>query len=309
MNAESVSRSLSHDVFISYSSVDKNVTDALCHFLEERKIRCWIAPRDILPGQEYADAIVHAISNVKIFVLVCSKDSLQSQWVRKETNLAVSDNKIIIPFKIADCSLEGTAMKLYLGDRHWIDAIPYPNKAFDNLLIAISSLLGKQNNMFTMSEEKVSAEKQDTQTNQNSNQHISSTEFSSGGPYRYNDSPDKFFTKENIVAMVKLHPWLLMGVVFSVFFTFLYLRKITDVLYWIHVCSCLILVTTLARFNKEHIVLLMILPVLMFCPYLNIIFLLFEFHRFRKIIRTAGLPLSLIGVSKAAIADFKKLQS
>jgi hypothetical protein len=134
-------RDTRYDVFISYSSRDKNVTDALCHFLEENTIRCWMAPRDILPGQDYAEAIVQAMSKVKIFILVYSNFSLSSQWVKKETNVAVSKEKIIIPFRIENCSFEGTAMELYLNDRHWIDAVPYPYKAFGDLAVAITSLL------------------------------------------------------------------------------------------------------------------------------------------------------------------------
>lgn len=42
-----------HDVFISYSMKDKVVGDAVCATLEAKRIRCWIAPRDILPGQEW----------------------------------------------------------------------------------------------------------------------------------------------------------------------------------------------------------------------------------------------------------------
>ena len=131
-----------YDVFISYSSKNKNVTDALCHFLEERKIRCWFAPRDIVPGKEYAESIAQAMSKVKVFVLVYSNFSLSSQWVKKETNLAVSKEKIVIPFRIDDCSFEGTAMELYLNDRHWIDAIPDPDKAFGDLADAITALIG-----------------------------------------------------------------------------------------------------------------------------------------------------------------------
>ena len=115
-----------YDVFISYSSRNKTVVDALCHFLEEKTIRCWMAPRDILPGQDYAEAIVRAMSKIKVFILVYSNFSLSSEWVKKETNLAVTKKKIIIPFRIEDCSFAGTAMELYLNDRHWIDAVPDP---------------------------------------------------------------------------------------------------------------------------------------------------------------------------------------
>lgn len=38
------------DVFISYSSKDKSVADAVCHVLEENKIACWISPRDVIAG-------------------------------------------------------------------------------------------------------------------------------------------------------------------------------------------------------------------------------------------------------------------
>jgi hypothetical protein len=61
---------MAHDVFISYSSKDKSVAEAACATLENRKIRCWIAPRDVPAGIPYAAALVNAISQSKIFVLV-----------------------------------------------------------------------------------------------------------------------------------------------------------------------------------------------------------------------------------------------
>jgi len=54
---------MAHDVFISYSSEDKNVADAVCGTLEKQDVRCWIASRDVPPGQSWPAAIVKAISN------------------------------------------------------------------------------------------------------------------------------------------------------------------------------------------------------------------------------------------------------
>ena len=133
-------KDFAYDAFISYSSKNKAVADALCHFLEENRIRCWMAPRDILPGKEYGEVIDQAIREAQIFVLVCSNDSLNSNWVRKETNLAVSGGRIIIPFRIEDCALKG-AMKMYLNDVHWIVAFPDPEQAFGPLADAISAKL------------------------------------------------------------------------------------------------------------------------------------------------------------------------
>jgi hypothetical protein len=44
----------SHDVFISYSSKDKLTADAICAARERDGARCWIAPRDVLAGEEWA---------------------------------------------------------------------------------------------------------------------------------------------------------------------------------------------------------------------------------------------------------------
>ena len=62
-----------HDVFISYASKDKAIADAVCARLEQASLKCWIAPRDILPGEEYASAIIGAIVEVKILILVLSQ--------------------------------------------------------------------------------------------------------------------------------------------------------------------------------------------------------------------------------------------
>ena len=139
--SENSSRDTAYDVFISYSHTNKTVVDALCHFLEEKKIRCWIAPRNILPGKEYGEVINQAIRCAKIFVVVFSNNSSNSHWVRKETNLAVKYEKIIVPFRIEDCVPSG-AMETYLNDVHWIDAFPEPDPAFCKLAEAISAILG-----------------------------------------------------------------------------------------------------------------------------------------------------------------------
>ena len=69
---------MSHDVFISYSSQDKSVADAICAILEGRKLRCWIAPRDVLPGTPYGEAILDAIYASPVMVLVFSSHANDS---------------------------------------------------------------------------------------------------------------------------------------------------------------------------------------------------------------------------------------
>ena len=77
-----------HDVFISYSTHDKSVADAVCARLEQQHIRCWIAPRDAVPGREYEKSIVDAIASCRIFVLIFSSQANNSPQVRREVERA-----------------------------------------------------------------------------------------------------------------------------------------------------------------------------------------------------------------------------
>ena len=116
---------MSHDVFISYTSADKKVADAVCARLESQRVRCWIAPRDILPGTEYGEAIVTAIQECRLFVLVFSAEANDSPQVRREVERAVSKRKIIVPFRIADI-VPAKALEYSLSNTHWLDAINPP---------------------------------------------------------------------------------------------------------------------------------------------------------------------------------------
>jgi hypothetical protein len=120
-------------IFISYSSKNKAIADAVCHKLEERKMKCWIAPRDILPGANYAEELINAIDNSKLFVLIFSKDSNQSQHVLRECERAVSHGIPIVPFRISDV-LPGAALQYFIGPQHWLDAITAPCEAHINRL-------------------------------------------------------------------------------------------------------------------------------------------------------------------------------
>jgi hypothetical protein len=114
-----------HDIFISYSSEDKPIADAICNHLESRQIRCWVAPRDILPGINYQESIIDAIDSSSIMVLVFSSHSNKSPHVLTELNEAMSNGTIIIPFRIENI-LPSKAMKYLISTPHWLDAMTPP---------------------------------------------------------------------------------------------------------------------------------------------------------------------------------------
>jgi Tol biopolymer transport system component len=134
---------MAHQVFICHASSDKQVADAACAALEAQRIPCWIAPRDILAGEEYQESIVDALSGSPIVLLIFSAHANDSPQVRREIERAVSKGKIVVPFRIEDV-MPSRAMEFALSNTHWLDAFTPPlEHHLTELCRAISRLLQK----------------------------------------------------------------------------------------------------------------------------------------------------------------------
>jgi hypothetical protein len=134
-------RATAHDVFISYAASDKAVADAVCTALESESIRCWIAPRDVLPGQSFARALVNAIHEARVFVLVFSSATNNSQQVERELDRAASSRLPILPLRVEDV-LPRESIEYYLAGQHWLDALTPPlADHLERLTVAIAALL------------------------------------------------------------------------------------------------------------------------------------------------------------------------
>jgi len=132
---------MAHDVFISYAANDKTIADAVCAGLEADRIRCWIAPRDVLPGKRFAQVIVDAIHDARVFVLVFSAASNGSPQVEREADRAVSFGLPILPLRVEDV-VPSESMEYYLAGQHWLDALTPPLEShLSRLSQAISILL------------------------------------------------------------------------------------------------------------------------------------------------------------------------
>lgn len=122
-----------YDIFISYSSKDQKLIDALCHFLEARNLRCFVAYRDVPKGKDWASYIVKAIRKCKVFVYVHSQSSNTSEETTRELNLAFGANCVVIPFRIENVDyIEDKEYRL--TNVNWLDAFPdKPEKYFGKL--------------------------------------------------------------------------------------------------------------------------------------------------------------------------------
>jgi formylglycine-generating enzyme required for sulfatase activity len=140
-----------HQVFISYAneninstSSDRNVADQICSALESQSIRCWIAHRNILPGDEWLNAIIDAVERSKIIILVFSANTEQSQWVKDEITLALNREIKIIPFRIENVSPR-QSLRILDVRCQWMDAFTPPlEKHIGRLVEVVGEQLGKE---------------------------------------------------------------------------------------------------------------------------------------------------------------------
>jgi hypothetical protein len=118
--------------------------DQVVRAIEAGGVSCWVAPRDLKPGAPWGAKILEAIEASKIFVLIFSQSSNDSQQALREVEAALLNDVIIIPFRVEDVQPE-KKMSYFLASMHWIDAFPQPLEPHLHRLVeAICAHLGIQ---------------------------------------------------------------------------------------------------------------------------------------------------------------------
>jgi hypothetical protein len=88
--------------FVSHAKAEAKKAQEIAASLEERGLKCWIAPRDVTAGRTYGDEIIRGIESAKAFVLVLSNGSNGSAFVAREVERAVSKQKPIFVIRLAN---------------------------------------------------------------------------------------------------------------------------------------------------------------------------------------------------------------
>lgn len=126
-------------VFISHSSHDTKYANNICAVLESHGVKCWIAPRDIKPGEAYPSEITRGIKDSTTFLVILTKDSINSPHVNTETDIAFNNDKQIVPFFIDKVELDDS-MSYYLARKQWILGYENYSEAIESLLGCISKI-------------------------------------------------------------------------------------------------------------------------------------------------------------------------
>src|SRR3984885_3217920 len=127
-------------VFISHSSRDRKMAQTISAALEHRGFRCWISSRDIGPGENFQEAIVHAIRGSRVMVLVFTGNANNSNEIKKEMALASQHNLSVIPVRVEDV-VPNDAFTYEFATRQWIDAFQNWDQAVDRLSQQVNMVL------------------------------------------------------------------------------------------------------------------------------------------------------------------------
>ena len=107
-------------IFISHSSKDADVALKICEILEKNGKKCFIAPRDIRMGKEYAEEIVNGIDHAQAMVLLMSEHANKSPHVLREVERAVSKSIPILVYALEKVELS-KSMEYFLMSHQWMN--------------------------------------------------------------------------------------------------------------------------------------------------------------------------------------------
>lgn len=126
-------------VFISHSQKDKSIADIICSSLEQAGIDCWIAPRDIPYGTDWAGEIADAIKASKIFLFILSHSSNASRQCPKEINIADNANIPMLCVAVDEVKMN-SALEYHLSNKQavFVNANHIKDE-IDNIVFSVSS--------------------------------------------------------------------------------------------------------------------------------------------------------------------------
>jgi len=84
-----------HEIFISYSRRDSSTVEALATALSDKGLSVWVDRSGIQEGDAYDTQIEDAIAQTRVVIVLWSKNSIKSHWVRAEAAYALNEHKLL----------------------------------------------------------------------------------------------------------------------------------------------------------------------------------------------------------------------
>jgi len=125
-------------VFIAYSSNDKEFAEEIAESLQKRGLRIWIDIQQIKPGDKLIQKIKEGLRKSGFFLAIVSESAIKSPMTEKEFKMAVvreRDGKWprVIPVKIDDVD-----MPEYLRDKVYLDIRKGYQEGLDKIMQVVT---------------------------------------------------------------------------------------------------------------------------------------------------------------------------
>jgi hypothetical protein len=122
-------------LFISHSSKDQEFTEYVAARLTEAGYRCWVDVESIPDGSTWPREIQKAVENCGALVVVMSENARISEWVERETMLALQLRKPVFIARIDDAPLP-----IHLINRQFSDFRKRQEQVLKKLLTSLAAV-------------------------------------------------------------------------------------------------------------------------------------------------------------------------
>ena len=120
-------------IFLSHSSSDHTQASEIVSLLEGHGLKIWYSDDDIKATADWEQSIRTALDGCEWFIVLLSRESVKSEWVRAEVHWAIENrpNKIV-PVLVEDC--DSAMLHLRLATIQFIDLVRDQVGGLDELL-------------------------------------------------------------------------------------------------------------------------------------------------------------------------------
>jgi len=126
------------DIFISYARADKEIAALLANAFSRKGWSVWW-DREIPPGKSFDEVIENALNSARCVIVLWSKDSVSSRWVKTEAAEGASRG-ILVPALIEKVQIPLEFKRIEAADlSDWQGDSPHTE--FDQLLRTVASMV------------------------------------------------------------------------------------------------------------------------------------------------------------------------
>ncbi len=109
-------------IFVSHAGTEGGLAKGWCDWLEAEGFGCWVAPRDIPAGADWAEKVIDAIDSAAAMLLLLGPEACTSVQVRREIERAVHREVPVVTLRAQGVELS-RSLKYFLGAHQWLEGV------------------------------------------------------------------------------------------------------------------------------------------------------------------------------------------